>query len=350
MKPPSATLRPTPEAAPDAASAREIGLAEIRSTADLVAPYVLRTPVHTWRSREIEERLGTTELVLKLELFQRSGSFKLRGAPSNMLRLSSDQLKRGVTAVSSGNHAIAVACAASILKTSAKVIMLSTASPDRIAAARAYGAEVLIVEGGAAAFAAVDRVAAEEGRVQIHPFEGRRTALGAATLGLEFAEQCGPLDALIVAVGGGGLAAGVASAFKRVQPGCRVIGVEPEGAPTMHLSFAAGSPQSVATVSTIATSLAPPMALPLSFELCRSNVDALVTVDDDQLCAAMALLFRDMKLAVEPAAAAAVAALLGPLRDDLRGRRVGLVICGANIDLESFATYVRRGQAVDAGP
>lgn len=92
------------------------------------------------------------------------------------------------------------------------------------------------------------------------------------------------------------------------------------------------------------------MALPLSFELCRSNVDALVTVDDDQLCAAMALLFRDMKLAVEPAAAAAVAALLGPLRDDLRGRRVGLVICGANIDLESFATYVRRGQAVDAGP
>lgn len=350
MKPPlpaGALTRPNPRPDWRQHAVPPLGLADIRATAELIAPFILETPTHVWRSRETDDLFGAqTELVLKLELFQRSGSFKIRGALANMLRLSEAQRELGVTAVSSGNHAIAVACAASILRTRAKVVMLSTASPDRIAAARAYGADVVIVEGGVAAFAEVDRIATQEGRVQIHPFEGRQTSLGSATLGLEFARQAGPLDAVIVAVGGGGLASGVASAFKLVQPSCQVIGVEPEGACTMHLGFAAGAPQTVETISTIAGSLAPPMALPHSFALCRDNLDGLVKVDDDQLCAGMALMFRDMKLAVEPAAAAALAALVGPLGDSLRGRRVGLVICGANIDVDTFGDHVRRGQRV----
>ena len=326
----------------------EIG--EMRATAALIAPHVLPTPIHTWRGREIEALMGPqTEVVLKLELFQHAGSFKVRGALSNMLRLPEAARSRGVTAVSAGNHAIAVAYAAAILGVSAKVVMLSTASPARVAAAQAYGAEIVMVEGGAAAFARVDEIVRLEGRAFVHPFEGRNTSLGAATLGLEFAEQAGPLDAVIVAIGGGGLASGIGSAFKQVQPGCRVFGVEPSGADSMHRSFAAGAPQTLETVATIADSLAPPMALPLSYALCRQTVDELVKVEDDALRAAMALLFREMKLVTEPAAAAALAALGGPLRDRLRGRRVGLVICGANIDLEGFADHVRRGNAVGLG-
>ena len=319
-------------------------LAEIEATATLISPFIVPTPVHAWRGREIEDLIGgETRAVLKLELFQHSGSFKARGALSVILRLSEDQRRRGLTAVSAGNHAIAVAYGASIVGSSAKLVMLSTASPARIEAARAYGAEVVIVEGGAAAFAAAEGIAAAEGRTLIHPFEGKNTSLGAATLGLEFARQAGGLDAVIVAIGGGGLASGVASAFKLVQPDCQVIGVEPEGADTMHRSFAAGTPQALATVSTIATSLAPPMALPYSFALCRANVDQLVKVDDEALCAAMLAMFHGMKLAVEPAAAAAVAALAGPLNEPLRGRRVGLVICGTNIDAENYGAYLRRG-------
>ncbi len=163
------------------------------------------------------------------------------------------------------------------------------------------------------------------------------TALGTATLGLEFARQAPGLDALIVPIGGGGLAAGTASTFKLVQPDCLIYGVEPEGADSMSRSFAAGSPQTIDKVRSIADSLGAPYALPYSFALCRQNVDDIVLVDDDALRRAMGLLFAEMKLAVEPAGAAATAALLGPLRQRLQGKRVGVIVCGANIDFSTFA-------------
>ena len=166
----------------------------------------------------------------------------------------------------------------------------------------------------------------------MHPFEGPRTALGTATLGLELMEQVPDLDAVIVPIGGGGLCAGVAAAVKLVAAGCLVFGVEPEGADSMRRSFAAGSPQAIDAVRTIADSLGAPHAAPYSFDLCRRYVDELVLVDDDALRRAMLLLFTSAKLAVEPAGAAATAALCGPLRERLAGRRVGLVVCGANID------------------
>ncbi len=171
----------------------------------------------------------------------------------------------------------------------------------------------------------------------MHPFEGELTALGTATLGLEFARQAPELEALIVPIGGGGLCAGVASAFKLVQPACQIYGVEPEGADSMLRSFRAGSPQTIEKVRTIADSLGAPYALPYSFALCQQNVDDIVLVDDDALRRAMGLLFSGMKLAVEPAGAAATAALLGPLRERLQGKRVGVIVCGANIDFATFA-------------
>lgn len=310
---------------------------DIEATRARIAPHLLVTPVHAWRGREIEALLGPdTTPVLKLELFQRTGTFKARGAINVMLNLDPKALARGVTAVSAGNHAIAVAFAAQRLGVSAKVVMLASANRFRVEAARAYGAEVEIAPDGASGFARVEQIQAEEGRAFVHPFEGIFTSLGTATLGAEWVRQTGPMDAVIVPIGGGGLMGGVSAAFKRYSPGTEVIGVEPVGADVMHRSFAAGAPQRMDKIDTIADSLAPPMTTPLSFELCRDNVDRLVRIDDDQMRAAMGLLFRDAKLAVEPAGAAATAALIGPLREELGGRRVGLMVCGSNIDPDTF--------------
>ena len=154
------------------------------------------------------------------------------------------------------------------------------------------------------------------------------------------------LEAVVVPVGGGGLASGVVTAIKQASPRCEVYGVEPLGADSMTRSFAAGSPQPAGEITTIADSLAPPYSLPYSFDLCRRYLDDLVLVDDDAICGALFHLFISAKLAVEPAGAASTAAMLGPLRDRLRGRRVGLIICGANIDPTTFAAYLARGERV----
>lgn len=190
------------------------------------------------------------------------------------------------------------------------------------------------------AFERVKQIEEQEGRTFVHPFEGPRTALGTATLGLELAEQVPDVQAVIVPIGGGGLCAGVAAAMKLARPECRVYGVEPEGADSMRRSFAAGSPQPIEAVRTIADSLGAPHAAPYSFALCRRYVDELVLVSDDALRRAMALLFSSAKLAVEPAGAAATAALCGPLRERLAGLRVALVVCGANIDAVTFSRHL----------
>jgi threonine dehydratase len=183
----------------------------------------------------------------------------------------------------------------------------------------------------------VKRIERDEGRTFIHPFEGETTVLGTATVGYELCNQAANLDAVIVPVGGGGLIAGIACAVKQMQPRCKVFGVEPEGADSMARSFRAGAPQKLERVDTIADSLAAPYAMPYSFGVARQFVDEIVTVPDAAMQRAMGLLFADMKLAVEPAGAAATAALRGPLRERLDGKRVALVVCGSNIDLATFA-------------
>ncbi len=220
---------------------------------------ISETPVHRWRAPAVERLLGPESAVfLKLELFQRTGTFKARGALLHALALDEAARARGVTAVSAGNHAIAVAFAAQRVGTSAKVVMMESANPFRIAQVRRHGAELVQVPDVHTAFEAVGAIEAEEGRTLIHPFEGPTTALGTATLGLELARQVPGLDAVIIPIGGGGLCAGVSCAIKAVQPRCLVYGVEPAGADSMHRSFAAGSPQAIERVATIADSLGAP--------------------------------------------------------------------------------------------
>ncbi|MCB9878132.1 MAG: threonine/serine dehydratase [Planctomycetes bacterium] len=304
---------------------------------------VRETPAWQWQGHRIA-RLAPRDstLWLKLELLQHTGSFKPRGAILVMRDLDAAQLARGVTAVSAGNHGMAVAYAASRLGTTAKVVMPRTANPARVAACRDLGADVVLTDDIASAFATAEELQREHGLHFVHPFEGERTVLGSATLGLEFLQQVGNLDAVFVAVGGGGLTAGVACAVKQLQPRCRVYAVEPAGADSMHRSFQKGEPQRIEAVTTIADSLGSPTAMPYSFALCRRHLDELVLVDDDALCHAMWLLFADQKLAVEPAGAASTAAML-QLRDRLAGQRVGLIVCGANVDHARFAACIARG-------
>jgi threonine dehydratase len=316
-------------------------LSAIRAARERLSDRILTTPVRRWQEGALARVVGEeTGAFLKEELFQRAGSFKPRGALTVMLDLAPEALRRGVTAVSAGNHAMAVGYAAQVLGTTAKVVMPKNANAFRVAACRELGATVELVEDVHQAFARVKEIETEERRSFVHPFEGPLTALGTATLGLELLEQVPDLDAVVVPIGGGGLCAGVAAAVKLARPTCLVFGVEPEGADTMHRSFAAGSPQKIDKVRTIADSLGAPHAAPYSYGLCRRYVDELVLVNDDALRGAMRLLMTSAKLAVEPAGAAATAALCGPLRERLRGKRVGLIVCGANIDAATFATHV----------
>jgi threonine dehydratase len=317
-------------------------LDEIRANRARLGTRVVTTPVREVVDDALRRAVGDdTRVWLKEELFQRTGSFKPRGALSVMLDLSGEQLARGVTGVSAGNHAISLAYCARELGSTAKVVMPRTANPFRIAVCREMGADVELVDDVHAAFARVREVEAVEGRTFVHPYEGPKTALGTASVGLEFIEQLEAagqsLDAVIVAVGGGGLSAGVACAVRQASPGTRVFGVEPEGADSMARSFAAGAPQSIDRVRTIADSLGAPRAEPYSYGLNQAFIERIVLVSDHQLREAMRLLFRSAKLAVEPAGAATLAALMGPLRAELEGRSVGVIVCGANIAPESFA-------------
>jgi threonine dehydratase len=302
-----------------------------------LTPWVARTP--TFEKHDFPTLEGTP-VNFKFELLQASGSFKARGAFSNILALTDSERSAGVTCVSGGNHAVAVAYAAQRLGVGAKVIVVKTASPARIALCRRFGAEVVLAENLTEAFDTVRRVEAEEGRVFIHPFNGYRTVLGTATLGYEWTSQAPDLDAVIVPIGGGGLAAGVSTAMRLANPSIHVYGVEPEGAAAMSQSFAAHHTIRLDTMHSIADSLMAPHTEQYSYELCRRHIDEIVTVTDDALRHGMRLLFSEMKLAAEPACAAATAALLGPLRERLQGRRVGVLLCGANIDSPTFARYI----------
>jgi threonine dehydratase len=312
---------------------------EIRDLAKQLAGRIVRTPL--LRCSTIEERLDNgTEVFAKLEFLQRTGTFKARGALATLGGLSKDELQRGVTAVSAGNHAIATAFAAREMGSSAKVVMTRSANPARVATCRSYGAEVVIAADVHEAFALANKIRDEEGRFFVHPFDGPSIALGTGTMGLEICEQLDEFDAVVIPVGGGGLISGSASAIRQLRPDCQVIGVEPEGADSMHRSFAAGEPRSIEHVGTIADSLGAPFALPYSFTLTRENVQRLTLVSDDQLRRAMGFLFQHMKIAVEPACAATTAALFGPLREALAGKRVVLVFCGSNIDWVTFSKQV----------
>lgn len=312
-------------------------LQQIRDTARRISPHVIRTPTLSYVGDRIGRSIPSdTELWLKYELLQRTGSFKPRGALNVMMQLTPEQQAQGVTAFSAGNHAIATAYAARILGLSVKVAMPRTANPYRVEMCRAYGAEIVFADDMASLLKTVATLQEDEGRFLVHPFEGVHTTCGTATVGLEFCEDAPPLDAVVVPVGGGGLISGVASAVKLLNSDAIVYGVEPDGACGMRDSIVRGEPLDHVQVNSIADSLSAPIHAEYSFNIIKQCVDEMITVSDQAMSEMMLTMFGDLKLAVEPAAAAALAAIAGPLKEKITGCRVGVILCGSNIDFPTF--------------
>lgn len=294
-----------------------------------IAGKVHRTPLFT--SRTLGERLGV-KIFLKAENFQKTGSFKARGAYNNIVQLSDGEKARGVITVSAGNHAAAVAWAARAAGVPATVVMAETANPVKVAATRGYGAEVILHGPTAAeAFAEMYRLREERNLTFIHPFDSDRTLAGTGTIGLEVLEDLPDVETLVVGIGGGGLIGGIATAIGEGKPSARVIGVEPTGADAMTRSLAAGEVVHLDRVATIADGLAPPFVGELPLAQVRRYVERVVTLTDDEIKEGMRFLIERCKLVAEPAGAAATAAaLLGKLT--LRpGEKVALIVSGGNI-------------------
>jgi threonine dehydratase len=270
--------------------------------------------------------LASQPLTFKLELMQHAGSFKSRGAFTHLLTRTVP--KAGVVAASGGNHGAAVAFAARRLGVPASIFVPEISSPAKIARIRSYGAELVV--GGARyadAYAESQRVAAKTGALEIHAFDQRETMLGQGTLAMELEEQAPDLDTLLVGVGGGGLIAGIASWYRGKV---KVVGVEPELAPTLTKALAAGRPIDAEAGGIAADSLAPKQIGAQVFPIARDHVAAVVLVEDDAIRAAQRALWDVIRVVAEPGASAATAALLSGRYRPSKGERVGILISGGN--------------------
>ncbi|WP_067841896.1 threonine ammonia-lyase [Nocardia lijiangensis] len=319
-----------------------IGLERIESAAALLAPVIRRTPVVA--SRVLSERSGT-EIWLKCENLQRTGSFKPRGAYHRIANLPSEDRVRGVVAASAGNHAQGVAWAATTLGIEATVFMPVGASLPKLAATKAYGARVRQV--GDSIDEAIDAAldfAARTGATLIHPFDHPDIVAGQATVGLEILEQLPEVGTVLVPTGGGGLLAGIAIALHHLAPQVRVIGVQAAGAAAWPESLAAGKPVRAERMSTMADGIAVGLPGEVPFAHVAAHAPRIVTVDEEALSTALLLCLERAKLIVEPAGAAAVAALMScaPTELDLRGP-VCAVLSGGNIDPLLLTRIVNHG-------
>jgi threonine dehydratase len=302
----------------------------IAQTERLIRPYIRRTPLLTVEMADFGAAPHTVEL--KLEHLQRAGSFKIRGAFANLLTKTVPNA--GVVAASGGNHGAAVAYAARTLGVPAKIFVPSLTSPAKAERICGYGADLTI--GGeryADALAASQAFAETTGALPIHAYDQAETLLGQGTLGCEFEVDRRDIDALLVAVGGGGLIGGIAAWFAgRVK----IIAVEPEGAPTLHRALAAGRPVDAEAGSVAADSLAPRRVGEIMFPIAQAYVHESILVSDDDIRAAQNALWEAMRTVTEPGGAAAFAALLSGKYRPAPGERVAVLVCGANTDAVKF--------------
>jgi threonine ammonia-lyase medium form len=308
-----------------------LDLRDIETARQHLAGRVHRTTVQT--ARALGARIGV-ELFLKPESLQRTGSFKVRGVLNRLRHLSAAERERGLITVSAGNHAQAVAWAAAAEGLHATVVMPEHASSSKVAASAAYGANVVQHGDIFAAFDRMEALRAQHGATLIHPFDDLHVMAGQGTVGLEICDDIPDLDLIIVPVGGGGLLSGVATAVKARWPRTRVIGVEPVGAAAVSEALAAGAPVRLDRVASIADGLGAPSTTRCVMDHVNAWVDDIVLVDDGMIAGALRLLLERCKLLVEPAGAAALAALLGGVLTVPRGARVAIILSGGNIDLE----------------
>ncbi len=304
---------------------------EIRKTEKLIRPFIRRTPVIEVQSADFG--FGNYQLSLKLELMQHAGSFKVRGVYTNLL--SRKVPRAGIVGASGGNHGVALAFAARTLNIHATVFVPTVAGRPKVERIREYGAD-LIVAGDrySDALAASEQWAAESGAMPVHAYDQRETLLGQGTTALELEQQAPDLTSLLVSVGGGGFIGGIAGWYAgRVK----IIGVEPEAAPTLYDALAAGGPVDAPAGGIAADSLAPRRVGELMFPIAQHFVDRVILVSDDEIRAAQSLIWRTMRVATEPGGAAAFAALAAGKYRPTAGERAGVILCGGNTDAVDFS-------------
>jgi threonine dehydratase len=315
----------------------QFGLDDVTRASGVVSDVVLRTPVLT--SRTLDELVGA-KVLLKCENLQRTGSFKFRGAFNTLASLTKEERERGVCAVSSGNHAQALALAAREFGAPAVILMPEDAPPVKIAATRGYGAEVVLYDRySLPQDEAGRRLRDERGLVFVSSHDDPRISAGAGTAALELIQDEGPIDALIAPVGGGGGMAGYATVVDALCPGARIVGVEAEASRLATRSLAEGDRVRIEVPRTIADGQQLTILGAFPFEVMRRLDVEMVTATEDQILAAMSFLFERLKIVTEPSGAIALAALLaGTIRAP--GRRVGIIVSGGNIGARRFASLL----------
>lgn len=319
------------------ATAPPLTLADVREAAARLEGVAHRTPVLT--SRTLNALVGA-EVFIKAENFQRIGAFKFRGAYNAIAQLPPEQLAKGVAAYSSGNHAQATALAARELGTHAVILMPEDAPRSKREATAGYGAEIVTYDRYTEDRTALGHALAEDrGLALIPPYDHPHVVAGQGTTALELLEETGPLDALVVPVGGGGLIAGCATAATALHPGIRIVGVEPEAGDDTRRSLAAGARVTIPVPRTIADGQALATPGELTFPVNQRLVEAIAVVGDDEIVTAMRFAFERLKIVLEPSGASALAALLAG-RVDRLPRRIGVVASGGNIDAGRFTALV----------
>lgn len=313
----------------------QINYVNVAAAAQTLNGVALRTPVLTSHQAD---RQGLAQVYFKCENFQRVGAFKFRGAYNALSRFTDQHKRAGAVAFSSGNHAQAVALAAQLLGMPSVIVMPADCVPGKLAATRAYGAEVILYDRFNEDREAIARRAvAERGATLVPPFDHADVIAGQGTVAKELFEETGALDYLFVCVGGGGLIAGCALAAAELSPACKIIGVEPQAGNDAQLSLRSGAIVRIPVPQTIADGAQTSAVGQLTFPIMQRLVTDIVTVTDDQLRAQMRFFAERMKIVVEPTGCLAAAAVMNRIID-VRGKRVGVVISGGNVDLAQLGS------------
>jgi threonine dehydratase len=310
-------------------------ISDIEAARERIAPYVKRTRLE--RSETLSRHLGMNVFV-KLELFQKTGSFKVRGAFNKLLSTPSDELKNGVVGVSGGNHAQAVAYASSVLGLDAVVLMPQSTPENYVNATRGYGASVELTPTIAEAFEAVDRYRSQ-GRVFVHPFDDELVMSGQGTLGLEIVEDLPEITDMVVSIGGGGLMSGVSFAAKSKKPDIRIWGVETVGADAMSQALDAGHPVTLPAITSIAKTLGAPAVSETTLAMAQKYLERVTIVTDGEALQSLRFILERLKMLTEPAASCTLAAA-EKLKPEL-GSHTALILCGGNLALHDLCAFTR---------
>ena len=308
-----------------------INITDIHKAYSNISINIHRTPIST--STYLSQKFNS-KIFFKQELFQKTGSFKIRGVLNKLSSLSSDQLKKGIISLSSGNHAQAVAYGSKIYNISSTIVMPTYSTKSKIEATKGYGAKVIITDEDL--ITVVNEIQKETNATLIHPFDDDHIIAGQGTLGLEITEDMPDIDHIFTAIGGGGLISGICIAMKAHNPKIKIIGIEPEGADGMRQSLEKRKPVTLDSINTIADGLSAPFIGKKNFEIVQKHIDQLITVSDKEIIETMWLIFERTKLFVEPSAAAGLAPILFDKYKLPINSKAMFILCGGNIDKEKL--------------